>query len=612
MKNFFDVISKKISTMSKSVDEYKEITKTTPLPSRAFINWGVYLATIGDLDKAIEKFEISSNMSPKNPESLTNWGVALAKKGKFDEAIEKFIAALKVDSKYSRAYSLWGAALVELGKMDEAEKKYEEAIKLNPKDSDTYINWGIALAKQSRKIAAEEKFKKAVSMNPRSLQAMFLHGVILAELEKYDEALLKLDLVIKSMQNHSDAWHYTSICMLKKNMTKEAFDRAKKAIAINPLKIEYHINAGEILATHGKYSESIECFKIAEKLNHSSSELYVSWGVSLQKSGEHHEAIQKIEKALELKPTSAEALYHIGLSLAETGECERAIEVLTKAYENDSRYTDVFTKIGSIYNILGEPIKAIESYEKSMSLTRKNSLVNFLIASTYYNMFDMQNAIKYYNKTIEYHPDHLEAHVTLAIALSETGEQKEAIRKIRAAYKLQPTSHNVNFIYGMILSKDDKSLKEAIEKFDRAISISNDEVSVHIAKGEALIKLKRYNEAITIYNEILAKAPDFVVAIFMLGVTYVEMADDTGNTSLYSNARECFNKTLNLNHNHVESYANLAYIKAKLGDFDGFERDYRKLYSEHIESRAIILEYLIASVTKLKYQKHIKEIIGEF
>ena len=610
MIKFTKKLIDKILKFNNSILSYRAVTKEVVIPSRAFVNWGIYLANSGEVDQAVEKFESSTYMRPQTPESFNNWGIALATQGKYDEAIEKFRKALKIDSKCIKSYALWGAALVETGKFNEAEELYQKALDLNSKNAEIYVNWGIALARQNQKQLAETKFQKAVSLSPRAHQAIFLWGVVLVELERYDEAVEKFVLSTKINPNNPDAWYYWSICLLKKHQLEEAYEKGKMAVEMISSKVDFQLNIAEILTEMKKYDKAIEYYKIAEKTNPENAHLYLCWGITLQKYGEHFEAINKFNKSIEIKSDQTQVIYYLAISLAEVGDLDKAEEMLLSVVEKDTRYIEAYMKLGTIASIKGNTLLAIERYKEAAKFNLKKTEANYMIASAYSTLNDFKSAIEYYQKSINEDSEHLDSYIGYAVALNEVRDEKEAIRKIRRAYKMAPDSAQVCMIYGIILSKDDKTLKDAIDKFNNAIKIKSDMLPAYIGKGEALIRLKNFDEALSVFHELLFKDPKLVTALFFVGGTYIEMADYYKDDKYLAQAEEFFNKVLEIEPNHIDSLANIAFIKAKNGDVEFFEREFKRLNNEYPDQKELICIYLNKSLQKLDYKKSLNDIIG--
>ena len=108
----------------------------------------------------------------------------------------------------------------------------------------------------------------------------------------------------------------------------------------------------------------------------------------------------------------------------------------------------------------------------------------------------------------------------------------------------------------------------------------------------------------------LFKVPNFVPALFLLGGTYLEMSDYYNDDNYLAQAADFFNKVIEIEPDHIDSLANIAYIKAKQGDFKVFEHEFRRLNNEYPEKKELIHIYLNKSLTKLGSDKSLNDIIG--
>jgi len=55
MLKFINKLIDKVLKFNNSILSYKAVTKEVVIPSRAFVNWGIYLANSGEVDQALEK-----------------------------------------------------------------------------------------------------------------------------------------------------------------------------------------------------------------------------------------------------------------------------------------------------------------------------------------------------------------------------------------------------------------------------------------------------------------------------------------------------------------------------------------------------------------------------
>jgi tetratricopeptide (TPR) repeat protein len=380
---------------------------------------------------------------------------------------------------------------------------------------------------------------------------------------------------------------------------------------MNPSRIDFQINLAEVFVELGKTEKAVECYEMAEKTSPESAELYSSWGITLQKSGEHFEAVYKFEKSLKLKLDQERTKYYYAISLAEIGELDRSEKLLLEVLEKNSRFVEAYIKLGSIACIKGDLNIAIERYKEAAKYPLKKTEANYLVASAYTLLDNYSEAIEYYKKAIENDMDHVDSYVGYAVALSELENDAEALRKIRRARKLAPNSSQVNMIYGVILLKDEKCSRDALEKLENALIIEPTNIPALVGKAEALIKLKRLDEALSFLHEILFKLPDFGTALFLTGCAYEEKGDISSNPENYETALKFYEKTLEKEPHHIGAISSIAYIKAKSSkDTQFFENELKRLWQVYPDKRNSIKNYFKKSIEKLDYHKGLDDIIA--
>ena len=70
---------------------------------------------------------------------------------------------------------------------------------------ETYVNYGLALLVAKRHEEALRAFDQALAMDKMHVNARYNRAAALNALEKYDEALVALDALLKDVPNHQQA-----------------------------------------------------------------------------------------------------------------------------------------------------------------------------------------------------------------------------------------------------------------------------------------------------------------------------------------------------------------------------------------------------------------------
>lgn len=144
------------------------------------------------------------------------------------------------------------------------------------------------------------------------------------------------------------------------------------------------------------------------------------------------------------------------------------------------------------------------------------------------------------------------AHFNLAKALSDLGEDSQALAHHGAATTLDPKHIEGWLNYGKSLAKL-KRYDDAIECFDKAIDIKKDYLEAILNKGISLHALKKYEEAIVIYDRALQIDPEYHDAMLNKGTSLKEIEQ-------YDLALEYFDRLITAKPDFVEALNGKASI----------------------------------------------------
>jgi cytochrome c-type biogenesis protein CcmH/NrfG len=151
------------------------------------------------------------------------------------------------------------------------------------------------------------------------------------------------------------------------------------------------VEAGDKLAADQKWTEAIDVYQQASRLDPENADAYVGLGDAYMGMGKWTEALVAYKKAVALAPQSADAQYALGDAYNTMGMHGDAFAPLVKAIQLDPAFAEAFYGIGYAY-MRGQ------QYSKSLS---------------------------FLNSAIRLKPDYEDAHYGLAVAYLNLGNQKE-------------------------------------------------------------------------------------------------------------------------------------------------------------------------------------------
>jgi TolB-like protein/DNA-binding winged helix-turn-helix (wHTH) protein/Flp pilus assembly protein TadD len=139
----------------------------------------------------------------------------------------------------------------------------------------------------------------------------------------------------------------------------EAIELYKQAIALDPLKANFHLALGYELYIGGRYEEARDALQRAQDLNPQLSSLHLIRGLILLAEGHLQEARAEMENETgEWEKWTGEPLAYYTLGRLE--ESDGALKKLIATYQNDCAF-----QIGEVYAYRGETDKAFEWLDRA-------------------------------------------------------------------------------------------------------------------------------------------------------------------------------------------------------------------------------------------------------
>jgi tetratricopeptide (TPR) repeat protein len=129
----------------------------------------------------------------------------------------------------------------------------------------------------------------------------------------------------------------------------EAIDAFQHAIKLNPKHTEAYYNLGDAYFKLHRYDESLQAFKKAAEIKPSYFDAHISIGIVASMLSMYDEAVEALKKAVKVKPDHAEARYNLGNIYSEMDNYEQAIKSYEKAVELKPKFAEARFHLGLSY-----------------------------------------------------------------------------------------------------------------------------------------------------------------------------------------------------------------------------------------------------------------------
>jgi len=120
----------------KAISNYKEVIKSDPTCTDAYMNIGICYDHLGDYSYAIDFFDMALEIYPHYPKAWLNKAISYQHKGDIDDALKCFDKAIDLDKNYSLAYYDKGVLLMENGDYRHALECFTKTLEIDPKNDD--------------------------------------------------------------------------------------------------------------------------------------------------------------------------------------------------------------------------------------------------------------------------------------------------------------------------------------------------------------------------------------------------------------------------------------------------------------------------------------------
>jgi tetratricopeptide (TPR) repeat protein len=319
----------------------------------------------------------------------------------------------------------------------------------------------------------------------------------------------------------------------------------------------YHYSLAKWHEDEGDLAKAISEMRTALKYNQSSPGVHLEMAALLEKSGNIREAIENAEEAVRLDPQDPDPHWLLaniyfrpqerGASAGGMQDAIRELERLTELTPRDER---VYFALGGAYFAINKPEKAIAAYEKFQSLAVNADNGYREIAKYYERNGNEEKAIEYLSRGLKVQPDSPESLAMLAVLYSKQNKNKEAIPLYRKLMELTGNNLNVSrdLAAALVENAEYADAIKILEEIAKNPSLADD-ANIQILRGKALFGLRKYSEALSFFQAVIATDLNALEARFYIGRVYEE-------TGKYAEAAKVFESLLDRPNSSSEDMRN--------------------------------------------------------
>ncbi len=391
-------------------------------------------------------------------------------------------------------------------------------------------------------------------------------GIIHDDRSNYNKAIECYLRALKYDDKSVIAYRNLAISYRHKKDYEAAAKAVKQGIKLDPSNVQNRILLGNILFEQGNYKDAIPEYKEALKIKPEPAALH-NMALALINTGNESQAIDYLIKAgaADNNGNVAHLSYSkLGVLYINRKDYDSAEKYLRMAESLNSRDPIIRYNLGVAYLKMKQPDKALAEFQKAEELGKNDENLLENLGETYYSLNDYEKSIDAYSRLLNTNKRNIRILSKLAEIYYEKGEPEKAFELYQKITILEPVSENARIAYvnmGNILDDLGRS-DEAIETYNKALAITEDDDSTLYNLGIAYKNAGKSELALKAWNRALELNPDSPKPLMAIANLYEEKA-------LFDLAIEEYQKIIRRWDNLQEAHFNLAilYYKKNLLDY---------------------------------------------
>lgn len=124
----------------KAISLYKQVIKSDPICTDAYMNIGICYDNLKDYSSAIDFFDMALEIYPLYPKAWLNKAITYHHMGDIGEALSCFGRAIELDKNYGLAYYNKGVLLMETGDYRLALECFTKTLEIDPNNENAKLN----------------------------------------------------------------------------------------------------------------------------------------------------------------------------------------------------------------------------------------------------------------------------------------------------------------------------------------------------------------------------------------------------------------------------------------------------------------------------------------
>lgn len=300
--------------------------------------------------------------------------------------------------------------------------------------------------------------------------------------------------------------HALAILYAQLGNYKEAFARVYQALEINPHNATFHNTLGNLFLKSGEMDQAVDAYKNAIKKHPTYATPYNNLGNIYYRQEKYNAAKNAFDKAILYNPQFSDAYFHLSLVHLRQDEINLAVSHLQKALTLSPNSPKILSQLAEIYLEQELYDKAEPLLYQRLNLPPEDPNTFHSLALLHFQKRDYKKALLHFERALasNKHFDLIKQHI--ANTLLQLGDLTGALGYYHQQLSDAPTIETYYNIACILMMQERR--KDAITYFDQVLAKDPNHLAAHVNMGNVYLREGMRSRAQASFQKALKIAPD--------------------------------------------------------------------------------------------------------
>lgn len=375
-----------------------------------------------DIEGARGKFEQVLLNEPDNLGAIHGLAMLTEQTGNIAAAKEQLMKALNNGTANSATHVLLARLNIRTRDLSTALSHADSAVALSPSNAEAHRQQGIVRAASNDLAGAQKSFTKAVGLNPFDYRSHYSLARMVRALGDNQLAEVAAQKAHQLKPDFIPATQLLAVLKMANGKPQAAFDVARGAGLSETDRLSLE---GDLLGMSGDINGALARYELAAETSGPSQELAVKLFQARETAGADQPQ-QPLQDWLSDHPEDEAVTLVLGQSYLQNGRNTEAVTQYERVLELNPESLVALNNLAWVYYLEGKP-EAVAMAEKAAELAPDDPSVADTLGWILVERGDVDRGLKFLRNAADNLPDNGEVQFHLAVALSKSGGNQEAI-----------------------------------------------------------------------------------------------------------------------------------------------------------------------------------------